>query len=366
MKLCAFSLATLALCTLVAEEEPIPLPPCPPPRPEPQVYNVDQCCTIWPSQGSDCCITPEAGPYVVNGADVYLTAEFIIWTARQDHMAFVGVGNRNGLAQGKDESFKWKFSPGFKVGVGILFDHDGWDLYANYTWLVTRNTKRTVTPDDNLDQLTDYGFLSTNVLSSGAQFNEESANWEHDFNAIDLELGRNFFVSSCLKLRPNFGLKGTWQKQRVHAEGLRFAGEDEVETTGKHHNHFWGVGMRGGLDTAWQFTTTTSLFGEMTGALLWGQFDMESRIEQNNLSTGGLTTLLDTATRFHSIKPVFEFYGGARWEDWFCCCAYHVALEVGWEIQWWGSQNQFYYLLTQTRLGDLILQGGTIKMRLDF
>lgn len=87
-------------------------------------------------------ITPNAGPRVTNGVDVFITADFIYWTSREEGLAFA----RSGIADyseaialgntklGNTYYPKSKFSPGFKVGVGLNLGHDGWDTYLNYTW----------------------------------------------------------------------------------------------------------------------------------------------------------------------------------------------------------------------------------------
>ena len=99
-----------------------------------------------------------------------------------------------------------------------------------------------------------------------------------------------------------------------------------------------------------------------------------------NLSTELFTVTNNVKNDFHTIKPVLELYMGLRWEDWMCCDCYHYSIELGWEEQWWANENQFFSVeplvivnngpnrsrLTESRLGDLIMQGLTVKVRFDF
>lgn len=107
-----------------------------------------KCAQLWPSCGPEGVITPNAGPCVINGADLFITAEFLYWTIRQDHLAFAfstpEIIDPLVIPEGKGSVFHpdWEFNPGFKVGLGILFDHDGWDLYANYTWIRSKNIRK--------------------------------------------------------------------------------------------------------------------------------------------------------------------------------------------------------------------------------
>ena len=41
-------------------------------------------------------ITPNAGPRVAAGADIFITASFLWWTAHEDGLGYVGSGARNG------------------------------------------------------------------------------------------------------------------------------------------------------------------------------------------------------------------------------------------------------------------------------
>ena len=64
-------------------------------------------------------ITPPAGPLVSNGADVYLTADFIWWKAQQDGLAFAvnGInapGEATDVSKGHLHQPHFKYEPGFK------------------------------------------------------------------------------------------------------------------------------------------------------------------------------------------------------------------------------------------------------------
>ncbi|NGX38104.1 MAG: hypothetical protein K1000chlam2_01275 [Chlamydiae bacterium] len=338
-------------------------PPCPPKDP------CAKCAQLWPTCGPDWIITPNAGPCVSNGADIFITTEFIYWTVRQDSLGFAFSNQQvtgaitNGTEKGSVFHPDWRLEPGFKVGIGMMFDCDGWDLYANYTWLRTRNTKESKIPKGNLT-LTNLGWITSfgQLLTS---VEKTSAEYEHDFNVIDLELGRNCFISQCLHLRPHFGFKGTWQEQRIDLTETGTAFSQIVNAVGNYDNEYWGVGLRAGLDSAWHFTRSFSLVSEVAASVLWGQFDSEAKVFDQNASTNLFNVTLNVEDTFHTLKPVLELYIGLRWEDWFCCDEYHYSLEAGWELQWWGGQSQFMGG-TETRWGDLGMQGLTVKLRFDF
>lgn len=323
-----------------------------------------KCAQIWPSRGPDWIITPGAGPCVSRGWDAFLTVDFIYWTSRVDNLGFALYEPiENGFSvtgSGQVLHPDWKFSPGFKVGVGLLYDHDGWDLYVNYTWLRVCDTKESKTIEDFEarrlrpigDQNAFAGLFDPIVHASG--------DWELAFNALDAELGRNFFISRYLKLRPHIGLKGTWQDQDyvVRARDLLLTSED------KNSMHYWGIGIRGGLNSTWHFNQCFSLIGAISASGMWEKFNVKRRSGY----TGPFESaaILHTDNDFSSLKPVLELFIGLRYESWICCDRYHYAFDGGWELQWWGMQNQFFNQTVESTRGDLNLNGFTLKARLDF
>lgn len=355
-------------------------PCCPPPDP------CASCAQLWPSRGPDWIVTPNAGPCVSCGIDLAITTEFIYWTAREDHLGFAATTGE--VLNSPEPSTKkgiifhpdWEFRPGFKIGLDFLTGHDGWDLYANYTWLMFHDIKQSAKADNEDLFLLDYLWGINNIFicdctGNSFAFSSGETKWELDFNVIDVELGRNFFVSRCLQLRPHFGFKGTWGKQQsdISFQGLMVNSSTLVPLIqGKFYtdntSEYWGIGLRTGIDSAWHVSSCFSLVGEAAITALWERFEVSRKDLWNNslFPAGPFTSLFHTDNHFHTIKPILELYLALRWEDWFRCDQYHVSLEAGWEEQFWSDQNQFISMISETRLGDLILQGLTLKARFDF
>lgn len=336
-----------------------------------------KCAQLWSSCGPDWIITPNAGPCVVDGWDVFLIGEFIYWTVRQDHMGFVAAvpSDTSIVTSSNTGKFfypKWRMELGFKAGIGFL-TCDGWDFYANYTWLrpKAKKTVRPVTDFPLEDAFYTFGNLIINP-ELDLTISVETGKWEFNFNVIDFEWGRNFYVSPCLYLRPHFGLKGTWQLQsfNVNAEAAEanVSVPESYSFLGKNKIKWWGIGARAGLDSAWHFTKCFSILGEVAATALWGQFESKSFITQTNTTTGDVVIIPHGCLKseWHSVKPVLEFFLGFRLEGWSSCDRCYAGFDVGWETQWWSSQNQFIYYLTETRWGDLGFEGLTVRARFQF
>src|SRR5579872_1351867 len=89
-------------------------------------------------------ITPPIIPNVSCGWNIEISADFIWWTTFIDNLPFALTNIVDGgtfvpfgtdVPRGSVAYPNFKFEPGFKVGLGGSLGHDGWDLFANYTWL---------------------------------------------------------------------------------------------------------------------------------------------------------------------------------------------------------------------------------------
>ena len=309
-------------------------------------------------------ITPCAGPRVACGADLFITADFIYWTSRMDGLGYAanGVGLAGPLTTGsgtvKHPDFGW--DPGFKVGLGYNLDHDCWDLFAEYTYLRPRDTDSTSTTVATLYPLWAGNFTVLQRAMATAR-----VSWDYDLNVIDLELGRNYFISRYLTLRPHFGLKGTWQdhEYRTRYTALNPNTFDYSRTS--IDQDYWGVGLRTGLDTVWYFNKYFGIFGDFALSALWGEFDVHRR-DLAATNAGTIVNQTNIRNQFYSLKSVFEIALGLQADFWFSDDSFHLGLNAGWEMQYWPSQNQFLRLLEESAHGDLYFMGLTIGVRFDF
>lgn len=313
-------------------------------------------------------ITPAVGPRVANGADVFLTADFIYWRTHQNGLEYAQSGlvatapavNTN-LSSGTVQSPKARWQPGFKVGLGLVFEHDGWDIDAEYTWLAPSHKSNTITaatPSTLQNVWTD-----PTVASGGNTLIEQaSASWRLSYNVLDLTLGRNFFVSRYLTLRPNFGLKGAWVKQRNNVDYVlgTLVSPSYTELEIRQKQRFWGVGVRAGLDTVWHFCKEFGMYGDMGLSALWGQYK-NRRTDDLQTPAGSEGQTLNYRRSFHDVTPVLELGIGLAYMTWFYDEAYMFDIRAGWEEQVWFDTNHFFDS-TGARSGNFTTQGLTVKV----
>ncbi len=335
-------------------------------------------------------ITPNAGPRVTNGADVFLTADFIYWTVRQDGLryAYCGVdvttssSTASSVNQGQSFYPPTRFDPGFKVGAGLNLGHDGWDVYLEYTWFHSNHSNGATSGTASDQRLVPAFPIAWGSHSSSdvydtdlLNFDRFAASYRMRFNNFDLELGRNYYISQYLTLRPHVGLKGNWYNVDyvVTAYGPRI-GDTPVNSGGYGYDdilsaratieqNWWGIGIRTGLDTAWYFDKNWSIFGDFAFSTLYGRFSTPRRDTLRgdfSSTTPVISTVGNVANSWHTVKSVAETQLGLRFDYWFSDDDYHFGLSAAWEIQSWINHGEL------RGGGDIGFQGFTLKARFDF
>jgi len=341
-------------------------------------------------------ITPPVAPTVQNGADVFLTADFIYWKVDQAGLGYANSAYKPAASTtysqvvngAKQHSTGSKYDPGFKVGLGLQFEHDGWDLYAQYTWLSNGKARDSKSNTDSNEFLhAESGYIATFApISSSTPLSHASGTYQTNFNVVDLEMGRNFFVSRYMTLRPHFGLKGSFIHSRFNqsftyanalptnvANGVAFQttwpAAFKFETV-KSAQRSYGIGIRAGLDPVWHFTRSWGMYGKLavTAQYTYNRvdaIDMAYLANSNGTknSTSG-TQLARIRGSSHQITPIIELGLGLTYMTWFYDESYMFDIQAGWEEQVWINYGKYYNAASYD--GNLSLQGFTLKFGFHF
>lgn len=337
-------------------------------------------------------IAPSAQPTVSNWADFFFTVDFIYWKSVQEgtDFAFKGYTAKRGsnvTDQGNVHYPDFDYKPGFKVGAGMVFSHDNWDLNAQYTWLRCNDQHGSAKSGPGVAMLTGYTYQDNNTdhAQNGQLVNtpesvyitHAGANWGLKFNAFDIELGRNFWNSRKLAMRPFIGLKFGWTREHEHME-YRSLSQDKTWKESEHVNQtqdFFGVGIRTGLDTAWHINKYWSVYGDFAISALWSEFENHRR-DYNAFRAGenfvsGPTLFPKSASEklkasLHTITPVLELGLGFMYQYPFHDDRYQLTLRAGWEEQVWFNHLHFIDPIARRDGNNLVLQGFTGELGLQF
>ncbi len=422
-------------CGFAAEEiadNCCPTPCCPPPCPPKPCINCE-------------CYNPQFYDLQCDWG-MFVSVDFLYWYARESNLEFANtiqytVQPNQGLVTQQTPIFiqdgyivdhhylKSKWKPGFRVGIGMNSDCDGWDVYLNYTYIDNNTSGSRSAPlldanDPNLD-------LSVNGLVNGVSnpwassiatlrlnldqlspaFTQVyaprvSAKWSLIFNQLDFEIGKKYWVSKCFTLRPYTGLRGAWTHTNFRvtsiANGVQSFGANPTRTanifnSNKFRNRFWGVGILGGVQPQFVFGDwcgcgVFSLYGNVEGALIWGEYSGKNRLRYNQtLTINSVPPVVMTQfsnpvekDHFSRMQGILDVGIGLRWEEQWCCYRYMTTIDLGWEHHYWFDYGLYHRTSSGTDISpfnaifmyspreslnyatNLGLGGFVLRFRLDF
>jgi hypothetical protein len=321
-----------------------------------------------------------------NNVGLYMFADALYWHADVSNSDWAYVSNAPVAAapssgSNKELSFKWNW--GFRVGLGLDLDHDQWDTNLYYTWFRNNTSSNSFTTPAGGGASSLTGNIDTTTFVSG------SASGKLNFNVLDWELGRAFYVSNSLSLRPHVGVKLAWIKllENDSYATTTAGGSYTVRNTNKSR----AVGPSAGVNTNWYFGSGNtmdmrdghrgevrnrpgfSIFGDVSGALMYGRFK-NSHSETATSAAGAVTGgFAPSHLNRNLMVPVLTGLFGLAWDTCFSCDKMHFGIRAGYELQYWFRESQRFAFgstgatPTYSRsTDDLALQGLTLDVRFDF
>ncbi len=294
-----------------------------------------------------------------------LSADFLYWRPSEDTSSIwasaISIGQNT--SSWDVPSFKFKRAFGFRLGTGYNLAYDQWDTALYWTWFRTEKS-HTIrhAPDTFINPEFDAAFLTRNNALS------LKGHWSLLFNMFDWELGRSYWVSRCLFLRPFMGIKGGWIHQSIRARYSDLIINDvQTDNSGRERlkNNFWGIGPSAGINTKWKVRDLgfhyLNFFGDFSFATLWGSWAC-SDVYKNTLAHK-----FSVKTKNSSLGvPMFRGFVGIGWDANLRANRSHFAAKLGFEMQLWLNQLRIATLQVQRLHGDLTLHGLTFNCRYDY
>lgn len=331
------------------------------------------CCSV---------INPPARPFAQDCWGFYVAIDPLLWQAHENGLP-IGVKtdappffNSSGESKIKQVSFHWAW--GFRLMGGFNFAYDGWDTALSWTFWRPDGSKHfsagqneAVYPSEGHPAL--LGGTTTNP--TGTTATHAGSHWKLALSLLDLELGREFFVSKYLVLRPFAGLRNAWIKQKFRNNYTGLGNNPLAPDTGhslKQKTDFWGLGILGGVDTEWFLGCGWGIFANFSGSLLHGfiKADYDEYTGHPDRTKAILTRNDDF---YHIGRAISDAQLGVRY-DWVSCDeCFHFGAELGWEQHMFWGQNQFIHFVDNrmpgkliVNQGDLTTQGFFARVRVDF
>jgi len=365
IKLTAF--ASIVSCILFANDE------------EDKLSDLETRVTRLEQKQNKKIINPSTNPVVKGGFDFWLQGEALFLKAAEDNLNYaVAVqGDTDLFALGttphghvKNVTYDWSW--GYRVGGGSNFQHDGWDLFIDWTAFRANGSDHHWTNPPASGNLLTWGDLAASV--NVAVFAKGVTRLQVHF--LDMELGREFFVSKWLTLRPFVGGRAAWVERKMKVIYQALGIEIPMDKATIHLvNRFNGGGLRLGLDSQWIVDWGFSFYGDLALSLLYGTQHLHNRYFQKGREFSpfdlDLARINNNST---TVRPMAELALGIRWDKFFCNSRYRLRLQAGWEQQvlfGFGKDMNFTDLgLISGKFfpngGDLSLSGVSCQARFDF
>lgn len=329
--------------------------------PEPAApCNQDECCKTYCMGPNTVGINAPLNPRTCNG-DFIFSASALYWQPCQTGLVYAIksevqetlANERANLidAEFLNPSFEWDF--GFKFGLGYNSNCDGWDLFLEWTHYTSSSSSvDEAREDENITLLPLWSAFSRAGPALPQSAFLINTYFKLKLDLVDLELGRAYWNSQRLSLRPHIGIRylnareqfdlvhrgGYWAFSQMMVTSLP-ALTNEVEL----HNDFHGVGLRAGLDSSWNFGCGVALYGKAAIAGIRGKFLVEHD-EKNRLVESPFTKfpITDIRDSFHQSLFNLDLALGLSYSVELCDCKYGFFASLGWEEHTFFSMNQLW------------------------
>lgn len=327
----------------------------------------------------------------VRGAwDFYGTATFTYWQASQDNMELgtklnvTDVSSDPAVTSQQYLDMNFGFKPGFKVALGMNFDHDNWDSQVVYAWF--RGTSESTT---TLDASNTNFFILPNfggeVVDANDRFTSAKETWRLHMDLLDWELARSYYNGTSLTFRPFVALRGAWIREYMTetstgTNAVTNPGSRELVARAKANS--WAVGPRVGIATNWLLGEGFRLFGNGAGDILYTRYtSLGEKSQETGILTATNLPIAPTLSYYSQrdlglLRPHLELELGFGWGTYFDNNNWHVDLTAGYGFQVFFDQNMFRtsglpalgtsFIVGPELAGNLYVQGLNVSARFDF
>lgn len=328
----------------------------------------------------------------IKGHGWNLSVDVLYWQTKVQNSSFCSTVNGfidspiNYDVNRNHIKFDWAW--GFKVGAGYNFEHDDFDSRAEYTYF--RNTATGCVGPLSIPSGITSALIRDNYQLTYSSFEEYTGDYvtmeyaeqarEHlknAYNDVYIDLGRAFFVSKCLSIRPALGVEASWfsfngSAQFTGGSSIAYAFDPAKNVDGTYWGGLGsgtlkksstlksvGVGPRLGFDTKYYLCNGFSIYGNGNGALLFTYFQQHSKTTYS-LQPNNQKSLVNN---FHSVIPTAKIDIGIRYDTNMSCDTQRIGVALGYEsLYYWDS---FGYSTIKGYSG-VAMYGVNLKLRWDF
>ena len=267
----------------------------------------------------------------------------------------------SGLA-GKEHRGTFKWSPGFRVGLGYQFANTPWTLQAEYTRFTSENTNKahvpafngvqtftTANPDGSTSPASAPISTLNNTTSGFLETSPEKARSHLNFkyNLVDLNFIKHLFSNSSFVLSPYFGVEGAFinQKWNVKYYSFPFIGSVPVTIANRQTYaskwDFKGGGIDVGVNIDWYWGAGFSCYATAAAAAFYGTYHHSLSAKT---TPAYVDVYQDVSEKECRTAQRTQLSAGIEWS--YSCSAQAFSLFAGWEF------NTLYNLMQNYRFAE--------------
>jgi hypothetical protein len=295
-------------------------------------------------------------PIYIHAAELSVFGDILVWHASQETAStWANVVSKpsNKVIDFDAANIDFNWDTGFRAGLQYQAEHDTRDTKLYWTHFSTKTTGKHALAEQILAPEFFSGFVSNNLFFGG------NLDWKIAMNMLDLDLGRRIDVGKSVSIRPSIGLKSGSIKQTINANwnAVIYTATENVQ-----HN-FHGIGPSVGIDSKWNIYQQFSLIGNFSTAFMWGKWKINDVYNRPAALLGLVTPTTITTTMKKTLlgTMMFDYFVGF---EWFHKGKFDLALQLGYELQFWANQLRIPTFQILPVHGDLTLQGGTCHIRI--
>lgn len=299
-----------------------------------------------------------SGRPFLNSNGFWAMGDVLYWTSYQGgtEIAYSTETALSGQIPNRIRTMQYDWDVGYRLGLGWVTPHDNMEL----SLLFTR-----VEPEGEFGMSTQAPNELDGIIIPGISgFSRASGDWNVKYSTLDFELSRSYFISRYFYLRPYFGSRTAWIHQGAEFE---FSNAGGNVTTSHLRNDFTGSGLRLGSDSKWFFAKHWNFFTGASVSALYGKYSVETGINERIVYGS------DIAASVYRMATSAQAQIGLGWETNFSCESNQLAINIGYELNYWWRQNQqpnlesveaMVYGARQSK--DLGFHGLTVDIQLAF
>ncbi len=299
---------------------------------------------------------------------VFLQANYTLLQAKEKGLSLANSYNKKTTTIDMD----FDFENSFKVGACSKLNHDNWEVFLEYSRLRAKNKKDSYAKTGGFLIPTMVYFKEAETPSTNNHASFCYDRWLLNYDMVDLQVKRPYYVGTNLIFKPHAGLRGGWIKQKNNANYIFTNLTDpasNIKAGSKSKSSSWLIGARCGVDTSWLVNYGFRMFSDIAIAQCYQHF--KSFFKQDNYqNTNKLSKNIKEKIGY--LTPIIDINSGFGWGSYLDDQNYHFDIAISYEFHYLFCQNMIRSLMDEilrnvdTKAEDLFLHGLNITLRFDF